>query len=451
MRKNLIVTAERNLDNSRGSTLILAIFMLVLLGGMGAALLFLSRTEASMSQTSLRLKKAFYLAESGVEDARTTLFLVNGEGAFDDDLVAAAGDDNLINLDPENLQADYDSYGNVTGLSGFGDDVPLRSVTSLDTPGHAGWYAAFLTNDPIDGEDQLTDTNDRVMITGIGAGAERSLAVVQIIIRPYQLLPAVPAAAIAMLGPLPQFDNGMSNAQSHTGDDCSVPGGAFAPIVGTVNPAANAQVQADMNRPDHFSSGSLPFTGEHTIGELTNPEDPIVSAAGHGTIDPVWQECGELKEMMLNLALNADYYCNTDVTICSIPATGPDDVIFIDGDLTTTPPGSFSGILAVTGKLVFQGNTGWDGVILAIGEGVIQRNGGGGGRPSGAVIIANIDPTPDGLNTDKSDWCSTLPDGFDQARYQTTGGGNSEVEWCTGQIQAANPVRSYRVVEFLQR
>ena len=32
-----------------------------------------------------------------------------------------------------------------------------------------GWYVAFLTNDPLDGRGNLTDSNDRVMITAVGA------------------------------------------------------------------------------------------------------------------------------------------------------------------------------------------------------------------------------------------------------------------------------------------
>ena len=65
--------------------------------------------------------------------------------------------------------------------------------------------------------------------------------------------------------------------------------------------------------------------------------------------------------------------------------------------------------------------------------------------------MANIDPTPNGPNADKSDWCTTPPDGFDSVQYDTNGGGSSETEWCTGNINAANSTRSYRVVEFLQR
>ena len=129
---------------------------------------------------------------------------------------------------------------------------------------------------------------------------------------------------------------------------------------------------------------------------------------------------------------------------------GADDVVFIDGDLAGTPSGSYSGILVVTGELTYNGNTGWDGVILAIGEGRIVRSGGGNGNPSGSVVVANIDPSPSGPSTDRSDWCTTSPDGFGQAYYDASGGGNSTIEWCTNWINIANSMRSYKVLEFVQ-
>jgi hypothetical protein len=432
----------------RGSAMVMVVFVLVLLTGMGTALLFLSQHETRMSQASLRGKKAFYLAESAIEDGRRTLYVINGDGPFGDDLIDFSTD-GTIDFDPDNLEAVYDSDGNVTGFTGYGDDTPLRAVTQLGNASDPGWYAAFLTNDPVDGVQNVTDTNERVMITGIGAGADRSLEMVQAIIEPFQFLPPVPPAAMTMLGPNPHFDNGTSAAQSHTGEDCGVPGGPFAPIVGGIGGTNTQSIKDGMQRPEKFESG--PHTGDATIGDMTDPTDPIVADAGNGTIDLQWTDCQVLKKMVEFLAVAADYYCNSDIQACTISTSGADDVVFIDGDLAGTPSGTFSGVLVVTGELVYNGNTGWDGVILAIGEGRIIRSGGGGGNPSGSVIVANIDPTPSGPAADKSDWCTTPPDGFEEAWYDSSGGGNSTVEWCTNWINLSNSLRSYKVLEFVQR
>jgi hypothetical protein len=436
-------------ERDRGTALLMAVFVLVLLTGMGTALLFLGQHETRAGRAGLRAKRAFYLSEAAIENGRTTLFATNGEGTFSDDLAAAAGANGVVDFDPAGVQAIYDDEGRVTGFTGFGDDVPLRAVTTLGSPADAGWFAAFLTNDPVEGVTSLADANERVMITGIGAGDERSFEVSQAIVEKFRFVPEVPAAALTLLGPNPSFDNGTSAAQNHDGSDCGIPGGPFAPIVGTVDSAANLAVQDSMERPEAFASG--PWSGEGTIGNLTNPTDPIVSDAGHGTIDPLWLECLELKKMVDLLRLAADYYCNEDVTSCTFPAGAPDQVVFIDGDMANTPAGNHSGILVITGELVYHGNTGWDGVILAIGEGRIVRTGGGTGNPSGAVVVASIDPTPDGPSPDRSDWCTSPPDGFGNAYYDASGGGASTVEWCTSAINGSNSIRAYRVAEFLQR
>ena len=440
-------------DPRRGSALVMAIFVLVLLTGMGAALLFLSQNEGKMSQSSLRAKKAFYLAESAIEDGRRTLFITNGENPFDDDLEDAAGGDpsDVIEFDPDDIEAVYDDQGNVTSFTGAGNDVPIRALTALASSGDGGWYTAYLTNDPVDGPTNKNDTNNRVMITGVGAGDDNSFEIVQAIIEPFKFLPPIPPAALTLIGENPWYDNGPSAAQSHTGDDCGLPGGGFAPVVGTTSAAAAAAVKAGMSNPGNFSSGPLPWTGVDTVGDINNPADPIVADAANGTLDPQWMSCLELKQMIEVLAIVADYYCNSDFDACTLSSAGPEDVVFIDGDMANTPAGNYTGTLVVTGELTYNGNTGWDGSILAVGEGRIIRSGGGVGVPSGAVVVANIDPTPNGPAADRSDWCTTPPDGFGQAYYDSSGGGTATVEWCTAVTALTNPLRSYRVTEFLQR
>ena len=101
------------------------------------------------------------------------------------------------------MQATYDILGNVTGLTGYGDDVPLIDPTAFGD----GWYAAFMTNDAVNGAGSV-DTNNRVMITGIGLGSNHSVEIVQAVIIREVLLPP---AAITLLGPTPSFTGGSSN------------------------------------------------------------------------------------------------------------------------------------------------------------------------------------------------------------------------------------------------
>src|SRR5881409_2956307 len=81
-----------------GSTLLLAIFVLVLLTAMGASLLFVTENEMKMSSVDLRSKKEYFAAEAALEDGRETLRLLNKSSAsaanreiLDDELQGVVG------------------------------------------------------------------------------------------------------------------------------------------------------------------------------------------------------------------------------------------------------------------------------------------------------------------------------------------------------------------------
>src|SRR5262249_61626335 len=72
---------EDTVRGERGSALVMAVFVLMLLTSMGAALLFVSENEMKTGRVDLRSKEVFYTSEAGLEDARETLRVVNLSGA----------------------------------------------------------------------------------------------------------------------------------------------------------------------------------------------------------------------------------------------------------------------------------------------------------------------------------------------------------------------------------
>lgn len=434
--------ARRGRRDERGSAMVLAIFVLFLLAGMGVSLLFLSQTENRMSQADRRSKVAFFLAESGLEDARTTLFNTNRNEPFTDDLEVASGPNNAIDFDVGNLQATYDLDGNVTGFSGFGDDVALRPLTAAQ----GGWYAAFLTNDPIDGTTNTTDSNDRVLITAIGADSERSVEVVQAVVELRSVMPTVPPSTITLLGPQPGFESGTSNAKLYVGEDCDGSGipGLSVPTVGAIGPAAEAEVEDGMNKPATFSSG--PLTGADTVSDLTDPSDPAVAASGMGTIDSQWTDCDFLREMLDEARYSADLVCTGGT--CTLPSPDPRQILYVEGDLTLAASDSNAGTLFVTGHLSMHGAADWNGLVFVVGEGRFTRFGAGNGHISGAVVLADIAGPDDAYGT--GDDCTGGTDGFHEIFYDERGAGTGDNIYCSTDINNANPVRPYRVVDFLQ-
>lgn len=421
----------------RGSALVIAVLVLALLSSIGLALLFMSENELKLGRADLRGKLTFYVAEAGLEHARLALFDANGKDAFDEELLDAAGgtvDD--IELDVDSLAPTYDAAGILTGFaSGYGDDVPLLGATSFGE----GAYVAFLTNDPVDGIEATTDTNDRVMITAVGGTIGNSLETVQAIIEYDPLLPTMPSAAVALLGPSPSWTPGTSAAKLYSGDDCNGAGepGVYVPSVGLLSDPAVADVQAALGTPTYQAGALAPVD---TIANLNDTSHPAVVEPP----DPIWQDCQLLHDFVELLRTKATLVC-ASAGSCSLPAPSLSNFVFVDDDFTLGPADG-AGLIVVTGTVTFNGNFAWDGIILAVGEGTIRRNGGGAEDLSGTVVVADVAGADDIYGN--SDDCGS---GFDPPVWDTAGGGNSLVTFCGADVVDATPHEVYRIVEFLQR
>jgi hypothetical protein len=416
---------------------------------MGIALLFLSQIEMTSGRITLALKRSFYLAESGIESGRRTLNdAYDVDDGLDDDLEDAAGPNGSVDLDPAALQPVYDEDGQVTGFSGFGDDVSLTGKVDLA----GGTFAAFLTNDPAEllGASPLDDTDRRVMLTSIGTGPRGAVEVVQAIIEPVNLLPPLPLATISLLGPTPTFGSGTSSASAYSGSDCPLTGGGtpglYVPIVGAVGPAAETSVEAGMDGNPSYTSG--PYHDEDTVVDFTDPADPL----GPGEIDVAWTTCTALHDMVEALRAQASYVCDGNGGSCDIPPTTMTSISFLGGQSVTVGPGPVGeGLLVATGEVQWLGNATWEGIVMVIGAGVLIRSGGGNGHISGQTIVADIAGPDNVYGT--SDDCTGGPagDGFGIARYEVSGGGNSDIEYCSDLVSQIEPIETFRVVDFLQR
>jgi len=428
----------------RGSALVMALFVLVLLTAMGAALLFVSENEMKTGQVDLRSKTVFYASEAGLEDARETLRVVNLAGvnaalrsSFNDELTAAAGANATINFDPAALKPVFDSNGDATGFTGYGDDVPLKGVTAFGQ----GKYAAFLTNDAVDGRTSKIDSNDRVMVTAIGTGPNYSSAIVQAIVErdPFPTMPAT----ITMIGPQPNFDGGNSNAKKYVGDDCAGGvSGLSVPTVGVVGSAAETHAELGVNKPGTYTSGGV--TGVATVSNIS------------GTVDPSWKDCTYLHDLARKVRGGADVVGTSSTPNSSLGTTVTPKIVYIEGDYTVGGGYNGAGLLWVTGTLTFDGNAGWKGTIFTVGKGNFQRSGGGNGVISGANFVANV-AGPDGLMW-TSDDCSgpdgilgNSDDGAAVATYNNGGGGTGDTVYCTTDISSSQDEFPFRVVAFRQR
>jgi len=411
----------------RGSALLLAVFTLCLVGSAGLSLLFLSHNSTIMARGDLSAKHAFYMAEGGQENGRMTLFDSNGAGAFDDDLASAAGANGAFDLDPSMLRAVRDTDGDVIGFTGFGDDAPLRTTTSLGD----GWFAAFLTNDAAEAG-SLVDGNDRVMVTGVGAGRNGSLKVVQALLVRQYIPPLLPPALFTIVGPSPTFDGGSSNDKLYRGDDCSDPD-IEVPVVGVIGGAAETAAEAGVVKPETYVSGGS--TGLDTVDDIAP------------TIDPSWLDCSHLRDLTSQVRDLAQVSGSTSTPNSALGTPSSPKTAYIEGDYVIDGSFEGGGLLWVTGELRMDGRASWYGAIYVVGQGLFLRQGGGNGFTEGAVFLANI-AGPDGTMWTADD-CSG-EDGFGPGGYLNTGGGTHGSRYCIDAIRDTSPQLPYRVASFLQ-
>jgi len=444
-----------------GSALLMAVIVLALVSLTGMSLVFLSSNEQKMSRRSTHLKQAFFLAEAGEEAARTRLFIMNGNEDFSDELTTFAGANGVFDLDLTNLVPIFDAAGNLTGVTGVGDDVPIQAVRKVGN----GWTLAFLTNDPAEGITTTTDNNDLVMITSIGTGPDRSAEIVQAIVQRWDLVPELPPATITLLGQDVVFDGGTSDAHEYSGDDC--PGGIpglSVPIVGVIDDGAEADaeqglhysdldpVTGDYDGPD-YESGQ--WSLEDTFVNLNDPTNPMLQANGFGGLGDMYTDCEATKEFIETMRKIADVVCIREPqngtkasVVCPAPSTPYSNVIFVDGDYELNPPGG-AGTLVVTGQLRYDGKASWRGLIYAFGSGEFVHKGAGNGLISGAILVADV-AGPDGIYGTDDDCTGGDENNFGVASFDMSGGGNADTRYCSSDIYAGKPNPPLRITSFRQ-
>ena len=437
-----LVVRERQAD--RGNALLLAVLALVMLTSMGVALLYVTQADVRIGQTDHEMKRVFYGSEAALEHGREELRqwnIASGTVTADDELAKAAGLNGIIEFDSGVAEPVFDSDGNLAGFTNTGDDVPLTGPTAYD----GGTYMAYLTNDPAEGRTALADTNDLLAVTGLGVTDEGAFEKVEAVVEAHGSFPK-PEAAILILGPSPTFDGGSSTSKKISGNDCGglwfLPGLKTVPAVGVVGPAAEAQAELGITKPDTFQEGN-------TYG--TEAVDDIDSF-----MDPRWKDCEFLVEMAARFKELADLVGDSTTPESALGTPGSPKNMFIDGDYNVSGSFNGAGALWVTGRLELSGSAGWEGPIFIIGRGEFERSGSGNGTISGGNIVANVSGADGTLFT--ADDCKgadgtagTSDDGIGPGIWDVSGGGGGDTQFCESDFNLFALKWPFDVVEFRQR
>lgn len=197
--------------------------------------------------------------------------------------------------------------------------------------------------------------------------------------------PLVPAA-LTLVGNAPSYLDPHSNNWTVSGFDLSDSNAPPVVALGGTSDQGASSLESQAFRPDYT----------HYPGSNTTDSNPsIINTISAGVMSPSLTTVSGLQQFVAQIRAMANVECSGG----ACPASAGNGTGFLDASQPriTVVDGNFmlpengGGILLVTGTLTVPNNFHWDGLLLAVGDGVIQFTNNGGGSPlvRGAIFAAN--------------------------------------------------------------
>lgn len=400
-----------NRHGEKGAALVISILIATLLLAVAGTVILTSGMSAITSIDATAELQAYYGAESGLEAA---LNVLRGH-------VAPTGINSNTKMGFRNA-VDPDT-SNKNGGGPASSDVAIMSAWlnySNDgrvKPTGANYSYSIVVIDPDDpkGVAREADANyrpSRLQVQSTGYGPNGSVKRMEMIVQKTSF-DFKPKAMLVMRGSDNnvdmQFDIGDSAAKFYSGDD-NAGAGTNLPTFGVTRAGDQAVAM------DAITKGA------------TVSNSPQVSIVPDSDL-PEWLKTADnarsfLNQMQIVARSMGRYY--TSFSGIAGTTTKP-EFTFVNGNATLD---GGAGLMIVTGNLVMNGNPTFNGVILVLGEGTINRDGGGNGNVLGSIYIARF----------ARSWPSSengLSHPFLAPVFHTDGGGTANLEYDSDWVQKA--------------
>ena len=221
--------------------------------------------------------------------------------------------------------------------------------------------------------------------------------------------------------------------------------------VGNCNPGAAAVTavgysnSSDASRTNILSAIQANRTGNYAPGPPAPNVNLVSLSSSLGCPGCSLTTAGGLNALVQAITQSADVVIQGSATQASMPsamsATNPMTIV-VNGNLTLSGwNGTGYGLLLVTGDFTFDPDASWDGIVLVIGTGKLYSYQTGNGQFLGAVLLAR---TLDGAGNPLASGSSPVSPYFDF----TASSGSNGVYYSSCWVQAAQPAPSYKVLSF---
>lgn len=391
--------------SQRGAALITVLMMSTLMLATGGALVLVTGLSSRTAIDATAERQAYYSAEAGVQD---TLNILRGNVNPQAGMPANSKIDfrKAVTAADSNLPGDNSPSARLSGWLNYsyaganGDNrVPM---TANYSPLNGLAYSVQVS-DP-DNTPVASGEPTRVLIRVRGFGPKGAEKRMEAIIRRSTFNYTAPAM-LMMRGAddcaAMTFAIGESNAKDYSGHDNN--GSAVLPAFGSTCDGDLAIEQAS--------------DGKETV------DNPKAAKIVISTL-PVWLQTANearlfLAEQKADAITQGRYFTSFD--------GNAEGFTFVDGNCDLD---GGSGLLIVTGTLRMHGNPNFNGLILVLGNGRVERDGGGEGDIYGAMAVARFNATG----------------GFLPPVFTTNGGGNSTMKYDSVALRQAMNTTGPRVL-----
>lgn len=396
-------------QGEKGAALVISILLATLLLAVAGTVLLTSGMSSITSIDATAELQAYYGAESGLEAALNAI-----RGHVQPNGIAGTtriGFRNAVDPVKSNRSSDTSTVARLSAWLNYGTDWRVR-------PTGANYSYSVVVMDPDDpnGTTRNADATyrpTRIQVQSTGYGPNGSVKRMEMIVQKTHF-DFEPDAMLMLRGAddgsasTITFDIGDSAAKYYSGHDNAGAVGAL-PTFG-VTSAADLGVAND------------------AITKGATVEDVKTAQTAVGDL-PSWLQNADaarsfLNDMQIVARSMGRYY--TSFSGQAGTTTSP-AFTFVNGNATLD---GGAGLMIVTGNLVLNGNPNFNGVILVLGEGTVNRDGGGNGNIYGSIYLARF----------ARSWPASengLPHPFLSPIFHTSGGGTANLEYDSEWVQKA--------------
>ena len=393
----------------KGAALVISIMIATLLLAVAGTVILTSGMSATTSIEGTAELQAYYAAETGLE---ATLNVLRGHVApHGIPSTTKMNFRNAVDRTKGNKSSDHDyPISRLSAWLDYDDDDGRVTPTGV----LYSYSVDVMDPDDWDGAKRnasATYVPKRLQVQSTGYGPNGSVKRMEMIVEK-TTFDFTPKAMLTMRGadsgaPM-TFDIGSSAAKFYTGHDNAAAAGDL-PAFGVTNPA-------------DIAITDTAITKGATVQDTKRAVVPMSDI-------PEWlQTADKARTFLTDMQSVARSLGRYYTSFSGVAGTTTDPKFtFVNGNATLD---GGAGLLIVTGNLIMNGNPSFKGVILVLGEGTVNRDGGGNGNIFGSIYIAKFARSwPSSENGQSHPFGSPV--------FHTDGGGTAELRYDSVWVQVA--------------